>query len=85
MLSPPTASEPVKPVQFAATEVIKTLAATEAGGGSGSDGGSGGGSSSGGSGMSTTPEDNKAADKVDAANNDKTGTKNETVKKLYCN
>lgn len=92
MLSPPTASEPSKPVQQASTEVIKTLAGNnpvldqqdsllndKKGGTSGS-----GGSSSGGSSPSSTPDDAKSEKTADASQ-EKIGTKNDPVKKMYCN
>jgi hypothetical protein len=80
-LSPPSATEPSKPVQQAANEVIKTLAASDT---RTSDGGGGsGGATSGGTSTSSTPDDKKG-DKV-TATNDNTGTKNEATKKLYCN
>jgi len=101
-LSPPTASEPVKPVQQASNEVIKTVTSSApktdfdqtaflttekksekpAASSEGT-----AGTSSGGAANSTTPDD-KAADKTDTkevASNDKSGTKNEPVKKMYCN
>lgn len=101
VLSPPTASEPVKPVQQASNEVIKTVTTsapktdfdqvafldTK----KTSDGASGSGGSSG-SGSTTTSSDDsktdKPADKSDTkevASNDKSGTKNEPTKKMYCN
>jgi hypothetical protein len=78
VLSPPTASEPVKPVQTAANEVIKTVSAStprsETGGPAAT---------------SSTPDDKaEMADKADTkelASNDKPGTKNEPAKKMYCN
>jgi filamentous hemagglutinin family protein len=74
VLSPPTASEPVKPVQQASNEVIRTVNA------------------------SVVPDpvaakkpdedkskaDNKA-DTKEIASNDKSGVKNDPVKKMYCN
>ena len=102
MLSPPTASEPNKPVQQASNEIIKTVTTsapktdfdqvafldtkktTTPGG-----------SSTGGAATSSTPDDSKsdktadkAADKSDTkevASTDKSGTKNEPAKKMYCN
>ena len=106
MLSPPTASEPVKPVQQASNEIIKTVTTsapktdfdqvafldtkktttTTT---------SSGGATTGGTTTSTTPDDtksdktaDKAADKTDTkevASTDKSGTKNEPAKKMYCN
>jgi hypothetical protein len=92
VLSPPTASEPVKPVQQASNEVIKTVSTSrpktdfdqiaflddkddKSSGG--------GGSGSGNAANATTPDDK--TDTKEAATNDKTGTKNEPVKKMYCN
>jgi filamentous hemagglutinin family protein len=93
ILSPPTASEPVKPVQQASNEIIKTVTASTpktdfdqvafldtkktA-------------STNTSSGSSTPPpaDDKKADTKSDTkevASNDKSGTKNEPVKKMYCN
>ena len=100
MLSPPTASEPVKPVQQASNEVIKTVTGstpktdfdqlafldTKKDGKSSSGGGTTGGAAN-----STTPDDSKSdksTDKTDTkevASNDKSGTKNEPTKKMYCN
>lgn len=104
VLSPPTASEPVKPVQQASNEIIKTVTAstpktdfdqaafldTKKTDTSGS-----GSTTTGGSSASATPDDSKsdktadkAADKTDTkevASNDKSGTKNEPAKKMYCN
>jgi hypothetical protein len=101
VLSPPTASEPVKPVQQASNEVIKTVTGSapktdfdqvafldtkKDGKTSG-----GGGSTTGNAANSTTPDDTKSdktADKTDTkevASNDKSGTKNDTTKKMYCN
>jgi hypothetical protein len=104
VLSPPTASEPVKPVQQASNEVIKTVTAsapktdfdqvafldtTKKNTSTSS------GATTGTAATSTTPDDSKsdkvadkAADKTDTkevASTDKSGTKNEPVKKLYCN
>lgn len=76
VLSPPTASEPVKPVQLASNEVIKTVSAAvpraETGGPAA---------------VSATPDDkaDSKADTKEIASNDKSGLKNEPVKKLYCN
>lgn len=96
VLSPPTASEPVKPVQQASNEIIKTVNTsapktdfdqlafldTKKQGDSSSGG-------SGSSGSSTTPDDKKVDDKKpdtkEVASNDKSGTKNEPTKKMYCN
>ena len=102
MLSPPTASEPVKPVQQASNEIIKTVTAStpktdfdqiaflDTKKNTSSSGGTTGGAAN-----STTPDDSKsdktadkAADKSDTkevASNEKTGTKNEPTKKMYCN
>jgi filamentous hemagglutinin family protein len=94
ILSPPTASEPVKPVQQASNEVIKTVATavpktnfdevaflntkkTDSGASSSS------GTTS--SGTDVKKADEKTADSKDLASNDKSGIKNEPVKKLYCN
>ena len=99
VLSPPTASEPVKPVQQASNEVIKTVTTSapktdfdqvafldttktttsDSGGSSGT------------AATGTAPDDSKSdktADKTDTkevASTDKSGTKNELVKKMYCN
>ncbi len=103
VLSPPTASEPVKPVQQASNEIIKTVTQsapktdfdqlafldTKKQG----DGSSGGSGSSGSSGTSTPDDkksddnkpDDKKADTKEVASNDKSGTKNEPTKKMYCN
>ncbi len=96
VLSPPSASEPVKPVQQASNEIIKTVNSstpktdfdqlafldTKKQGDSSS-------GSSGSSGSGATPDDKKADDKKpeskEVASNDKSGTKNEPVKKMYCN
>lgn len=96
VLSPPTASEPVKPVQQASNEIIKTVNSsapktdfdqlafldTKKQGDSSSGG-------SGASGSSSTPDDKKVDDKKpdtkEVASNDKSGTKNEPAKKMYCN
>lgn len=105
ILSPPTASEPMKPVQQASNEIIKTVTAstpktdfdqvafldtkkntTDQQAGSG-------GSSTTGEPATTTakPDDSKSdktAEKTDTkevASNDKSGTKNEPTKKMYCN
>ncbi|WP_241522975.1 filamentous hemagglutinin N-terminal domain-containing protein [Herminiimonas fonticola] len=104
VLSPPTASEPNKPVQQASNEVIKTV--TTAAPKTDFDQvafldtkktttTSSGGTSGGSSATSTTPDDTKSdktadkpADKSDTkevASNDKSGTKNEPTKKMYCN
>ena len=101
VLSPPTASEPVKPVQQASNEVIKTVTTsapktdfdqvafldTKKNTSTSSEGTSGGSSTT-----STTPEDSKTdkkdekkSDTKEVASNDKSGTKNEPVKKMYCN
>ncbi|MFC7288768.1 filamentous hemagglutinin N-terminal domain-containing protein [Herminiimonas glaciei] len=96
VLSPPTASEPVKPVQQASNEVIRTVTQSAPKTdldqlafldtkkqGDGSSGGSGP------SGSSSTPDDKKADDKKpdtkEVASNDKSGTKNESAPKMYCN
>lgn len=103
MLSPPTASEPNKPVQQASNEIIKTVTTSTPKTDfdqvafletkkttSSSSGGSTGGAAT-----STTPDDSKsdktadkASDKTDSkevASTDKSGTKNEPTKKMYCN
>nr|WP_202943811.1 filamentous hemagglutinin N-terminal domain-containing protein [Janthinobacterium sp. Marseille] len=103
VLSPPTASEPVKPVQQASNEIIKTVTQsapktdfdqvafldTKKQGDSSS-----GGSGSSGSAGTSTPDDKKSddnkpddkkADTKEVASNDKSGTKNEPTKKMYCN
>lgn len=92
MLSPPTASQPVKPVQQAGNEVIKTvgtgrpktdfdqIALLDKKDEKASGGGTGGAANS------TTPDDKgEKTDTKEAASNEKTGTKNEPVKKMYCN
>lgn len=96
VLSPPSASEPVKPVPQASNEIIRTVNSstpktdfdqlafldTKKQGDSSS-------GSSGSSGSSSAPDDKKADDKKpeskEVASNDKSGTKNEPVKKMYCN
>jgi filamentous hemagglutinin family protein len=96
VLSPPSASEPVKPVPQASNEIIRTVNSstpktdfdqlafldTKKQGDSSS-------GSSGSSGSSSTSDDKKADDKKpeskEVASNDKSGTKNEPVKKMYCN
>lgn len=93
VLSPPTASAPVKPVQQASNEVIQTVTAMQATPVSQQDPvflsasttASTGGTSS-------TSDDSKKADKVadksdtkEVASKDKSGTKNEPAKKMYCN
>ena len=89
VLSPPNAAEPVKPVQQATTEVVKTInqATDLASGGKATSGSASGSSGSGGvASLSSTPDlkkDGKEADK--SAAQDKSGVKNEPVKKLYCN
>lgn len=101
VLSPPTASEPVKPVQQASNEVIKTVTTSAPKADfdqvafldtkKTSDGASGSGGSSGSGSTTTTSDDSKTdkpADKSDTkevASNDKSGTKNEPTKKMYCN
>lgn len=96
VLSPPTASEPVKPVQQASNEIIKTVNSsapkTDFDQLAFLDTKKQGDSSSGGSGVSgssSTPDDKKADDKKpdtkEVASNDKSGTKNEPAKKIYCN
>ncbi|RXZ39031.1 filamentous hemagglutinin N-terminal domain-containing protein [Oxalobacteraceae bacterium CAVE-383] len=102
VLSPPTASEPVKPVQQATNEIIKTVTTstpktdfdqvafldTKK---TTSDSGSGGGATTGSASAGSTPDDSKtdkAADKTDTkevASTDKSGVKNDPVKKMYCN
>lgn len=77
VLSPPTASEPNKPVQQASNEVIKTLTTSTPN--------SSGGSSTSESVDGTKKADDKKSDTKEVASNDKSGTKNDTVKKLYCN
>ncbi len=96
VLSPPTASEPVKPVQQASNEIIKTVNSsapkTDFDQLAFLDTKKQGDSSSGGSGpsaSSSTPDDKKSDDKKadtkEVASNDKSGTKNEPTKKMYCN
>ncbi|UGQ45006.1 two-partner secretion domain-containing protein [Massilia endophytica] len=89
VLSPPTASEPEKPVQAATKEVIKTI--TREGSGSGSGSSSGGGSSSGkgsdssGGPAATDKDEQKKAEK-ETATTEKQGTQNEKPPaKTYCN
>ncbi|HEY4317412.1 MAG TPA: filamentous hemagglutinin N-terminal domain-containing protein [Herbaspirillum sp.] len=96
VLSPPTASEPVKPVQQASNEVIKTVTTstpktdlpafldTKK---AGTDAASGGGAT-GSTADDSKTADSKTADKTDTkevASNDKSGIKNEPTKKMYCN
>jgi filamentous hemagglutinin family protein len=71
VLSPPTASEPVKPVQLASNEVIKTVTNST--------------SSAPSEQKANTTQDETKSDQTKVASNDKTGTKNEPVKKMYCN
>ncbi|MBF8178198.1 hypothetical protein IXC47_10935 [Herminiimonas contaminans] len=96
VLSPPTASEPVKPIQQASNEIIKTINSstpkTDFDQLAFLDTKKQGDSSSGGSGpsaSSSTPDekksDDKKADTKEVASNDKSGTKNEPTKKMYCN
>lgn len=96
VLSPPTASEPTKPVQQASNQVIYTLstvqptAASELAPvlGSSSTSSTGGSGNARDDSKSAEKTADKAADKSDTkevASNDKSGTKNEPVKKLYCN
>jgi hypothetical protein len=111
VLSPPTASEPFKPVQQASNEVIKTVSASApvyvaptpfldskktasdtvaSTAGTTSTGTSGGGASSTGgpAATSSTPDDSKAEKKSDTkevASTEKSGTKNEPIKKTFCN
>ncbi|MGJ7503476.1 beta strand repeat-containing protein [Variovorax sp. ZT5P49] len=83
VLSPPTASEPVKPVQQATNEIIKTVTWSSSGGAlfftsstSSSDD------------KTSDTKSDKAADKTDTkevASADKVATKNEPAKKMYCN
>jgi hypothetical protein len=105
-LSPPTASEPVKPVQQASNEVIKNVSAsapktdfdqvafldtkkTD----STTSGGTTTTSSAEAATTTTSADDAKnAGDKKsdtketkEVAANDKSGTKNEPIKKMYCN
>lgn len=90
VLSPPTASDPVKPVQQASNEVIKTVTTSTPKADFDqifSDTKKTDGTTSGGS---TTPDDDKKSDDKktgtkEVASNDKSGTKNEPVKKMYCN
>jgi hypothetical protein len=76
VLSPPTASEPVKPIQQATNEIIKTVTTstprTDVGEVAFLD----------------TKKTDSKSDKTDAkevASSDKTGAKNDSVKKTYCN
>jgi filamentous hemagglutinin family protein len=112
VLSPPTASDPVKPVQQASNEVIKTITTstpktdfdqvafldTKKTDTSTSTVNTSTTSTSTSSGSASTPpagddktadkSSDKPADKADSkevASNDKTGTKNEPIKKTYCN
>lgn len=74
VLSPPTASEPVKPVQQASNEVIRTVNASvvpDPVAAKKSD-------------EDKSKADNKA-DTKEIASNDKSGVKNDPVKKMYCN
>jgi filamentous hemagglutinin family protein len=109
VLSPPTASQPVKPVQQASNEIVKTVTTSApktdfdsiafldtkkttsdtASGGSSTGGAASSGNTTTGS---STPDDSKTADKPadktdtkEVASNDKSGTKNEPAKKMYCN
>jgi hypothetical protein len=98
VLSPPTASEPVKPVQQATNEIIKTVTTMQspsvsqqplsflnASSGSSSDAASSGGSDAKvADAKSDTQSDDKAASK-DVVVADKSGTKSEPAKKMYCN
>ncbi|HEY1146991.1 MAG TPA: hemagglutinin, partial [Pseudoduganella sp.] len=87
VISPPTASEPVKPVQAALNQVIRTVNDTEpqrspASPSSSSSGGGTGGNSA----PSSTPDEKKGKEKVAGeASMEKEGIKNEPVKKMYCN
>ncbi|WP_395408716.1 beta strand repeat-containing protein [Pseudoduganella sp. UC29_106] len=86
VLSPPTASEPVKPVQVAQSQVIRTINNTEMHSPTSSSSSSSGGGTGGNSSTSSTPDDKKIEAKAAAdASKDKEGTKNDPVKKTYCN
>lgn len=94
VLSPPTASEPVKPVQQASNEVIKTITTstpktdfdqvafldTKK-----TDGSTSSGSTTTSSADDGKKSDDKKTDTKEVASNDKSGTKNEPAKKMYCN
>lgn len=84
VLSPPTASEPVKPVQAASKEVIKTITRESTAPGS-SSGSSGKGSDSSGGPVATDKDEQKKAEKETAVT-EKQGTQNEKpAAKTYCN
>jgi hypothetical protein len=77
VLSPPTAAEPVKPVQRATNQVVTTLASA-----AGESKGGGAGNSA----TSITPGDDETSDKsAGPAASDKTGKQNDATKKMYCN
>jgi hypothetical protein len=83
VLSPPTASEPVKPVQQAANEIIKTVVTSLPTESSAvfPDPAAGGKSS----GTSSDKSSDKSADKSDPKELASTVAKNEPAKKMYCN
>jgi len=91
VISPPTASEPVKPVQAALNQVINTVNkqeqhASASPSSSSSSSSSSGGGTGGNSAPSSTPDEKKGKEKVAGeASMDKEGIKNEPVKKMYCN
>ena len=93
VLSPPTAAEPAKPVQQASNEVIRTVTTSTP---SAFDPGAAlfekkptvADGSSGGAASGSLASDKKADEKTDQkelAATDKTGVKNEAIKKTYCN
>lgn len=78
VLSPPTASQPVKPVQQASNEVIRTTASSTAATGSQNLPASL-------TAAPTSPGGSAKTDLKGTAVANETGSKNEPVKKLYCN
>ena len=100
VLSPPTASQPVKPIQQASNEVIKTVTTStpktdfdqiafldtkKDGTNTSTTSSSSSTSSASGSADDTKKTDDKKSDTKEVVSNDKSGTKNEPTKKMYCN
>jgi len=85
VLSPPTASEPVKPIQQASNEVIRT--ATAASPTSRAPASTLGATNNASSADDKTPanDDNKGAPPSGSSASQESGTKNESIKKTFCN
>jgi len=85
VLSPPTASEPVKPIQQASNEVIRT--ATAASPTSLAPASTLGATNNASSADDKTPanDDNKGAPPSGSSASQESGTKNESIKKTFCN